>query len=146
MHKFIRIAAGSKPYAEAVVCGIDGESGIRARVGFYAAGCGSLVTVEASGLPENEPFVAVHIHNGTDCAESRTHLSLKSQEHPKHTGDFPSLLNNGGYAWSAFYTDRFMPRQVVGYPVIIHAHGEDFRTQPSGDPGAKAACGRIKKL
>ncbi len=117
----------------------------------YSAPGGSIVMIEADGLPVDKPFLAVHIHNGEACtgekfADSGTHLNFEFLGHPLHTGDLPPLLNNDGYAWGAFYTDRFTPEQVAGYPVVIHAQGDDLKTQPSGDSGEKIACGIIQLL
>lgn len=71
------------------------------------------------------------------------HYNPENTEHPKHAGDLPPLLANNGIAWSAVYTDRFYPEDVVGRTVIIHDMADDFHTQPSGDSGMKMACGEI---
>lgn len=143
-----------RPIAEAVIKGSREHMQLRGRALFYAVPGGSVVTVEVSGLPEEEPFIAVHIHSGSACtgnsedafADAGAHLNFEFLGHPLHTGDFPALLNNGGYAWSAFYTDRFTPSRVVGYPVIIHTHSDDYHTQPSGNAGEKIGCGIIRAV
>ena len=67
----------------------------------------------------------------------------QQEEHPKHAGDLPPLLANDGVAWSAVYTDRFYPEEVIGRTVVIHGMGDDFHSQPSGNSGVKIACGEI---
>lgn len=145
MYRFVQLMT-RRPVAEAVIKGDNEHPLLRGNAKFYMTGCGTLVVMELNGLPADEPFIAAHIHNGSDCEDSGTHLDFENTEHPMHTGDFPSLLNNNGYAWLAFFTKRFTPCRIIGYPVIIHAHREDFKSQPSGDPGAKIGCGIIKSL
>lgn len=151
MNKFIKKISSCCPAAEAVINGSPAHPDLHGTARFYNAQGGSIVAIEVNGLPSDEPFTAVHIHNGSTCtgnsadafADAGTHLNFQLLEHPLHTGDFPALLNNNGYAWSVFYTDRFTPYQVVGYPVIIHIHPDDYHTQPSGNAGEKIGCGII---
>ena len=63
--------------------------------------------------------------------------------HPQHAGDLPPLLGNQGYAYSAFYTDRFELPDIIGRSLIIHSGADDFTTQPSGNAGVKIGCGVI---
>ena len=63
--------------------------------------------------------------------------------HPYHAGDMPPIFGAAGYAFSAFVTDRFTVRDVVGRSVILHGSPDDFTTQPSGNAGEKIACGEI---
>ena len=70
-------------------------------------------------------------------------INPTNQPHPMHAGDMPSLLASGGMAFSAFYTNRFYPEDIVGKVVVIHANPDDFKSQPSGNPGAMIACGEI---
>lgn len=45
-----------------------------------------------------------------------------------------------------FFTGRFFPEDVAGRTVVIHEMPDDFRSQPSGDSGARIACGKIKEI
>lgn len=154
MHIFARRLLSQRPAAQAMIRGSDKRPDLRAKAVFYNAPGGSIVVLEAWGLPEDQPFIAVHIHNGDACtgtaeddfADAGSHLNFELLEHPLHTGDFPALLNNGGYAWGAFFTDRFIPREVSGYPVIIHGSSDDYHTQPSGNAGEKIGCGIIRAV
>ncbi|MBQ4335887.1 MAG: superoxide dismutase family protein [Lentisphaeria bacterium] len=60
--------------------------------------------------------------------------------------DFRKDLFYQGTAFSAFYTDRFYPEDIVGKVVVIHAMPDDFKSQPSGNPGSMIACGEIKEM
>lgn len=58
----------------------------------------------------------------------------------------PPLFGNDGKAFSAFLTDRFTVKEIVGKTVIIHSSTDDFTTQPSGNSGEMIACGEIKRI
>ena len=124
-------------------------------VRFYQpANGGVLVEAEFFGLPDsstmgNSDFFAMHIHNFPDCghdfANVGTHFNPGKLPHPFHAGDLPPLLSNQGYAWMAFFDRRFTIEDIIGKSIIIHAHGDDFMTQPSGNPGKGIACGDIRR-
>ncbi len=143
-----------RPSAQAIIKGSGKYPFLHGRAMFYSMGRGTVVEIEAVGLPEESAFVAVHLHDGRSCsgnasdvfADAGAHLNFSMLGHPLHTGDFPALLNNDGYAWGAFYTDRFTPRQVIGYPIVIHLNADDYHTQPSGNSGEKIGCGIIRSL
>lgn len=148
-----------KPYAQATISG-QTVSPINGQVNFYPAYQGTLVVAEIYGLPQetvgNPPVgpLGFHIHEGGACEvtspsepfkSAGDHYNPTQQPHPMHAGDMPVLFGNKGYAFLAFYTDRFSPQQVVGKTVIIHQSPDDFRTQPAGNSGKRLACGVIMK-
>ena len=45
-----------------------------------------------------------------------------------------------------YFTDRFTLPDVIGKTIIIHSNPDDFTTQPSGNSGAKIACGAIQAV
>ena len=125
-------------------------------VNVYFTGYNSTLLLLNYGLPntkekDNGNFYGFHIHEGEYCTgdmedsfkNAGAHYNPDKTEHPKHRGDLPPLLANEGIAWSAVYTDRFYPEEVVGKTVIIHGMADDFKTQPSGNAGMKIACGEI---
>lgn len=77
-------------------------------------------------------------------ANAMAHYDPEGCPHPYHAGDMPPLFGNNGFAFSAFITDRFSIREIIDKTVIIHSAPDDFMTQPSGNSGAKIACGVIK--
>ena len=48
-----------------------------------------------------------------------------------------------GKAFSAFLTDTFTVKEVLGRAIIIHSKPDDFTSQPAGNSGEKIACGII---
>lgn len=145
-----------KPQAKAILKGNRDYPKIKGTVSFYQTGQGVIVATEVMGLPSAEgnckgSFFGFHIHEGGNCtgdmempfANALGHYNPEGCEHPFHAGDLPPLLGNRGYALSAFLTDGFSVREVVGRTVIIHANADDFHTQPSGNAGTMIACGEI---
>lgn len=144
------------PRAAARVLGAPDYPEIAGNVLFYETGAGVLVTAEISGLPSGaancpSPVFAFHIHAGESCTGNETdpfadalgHYDPKRRPHPCHAGDMPPLFGNGGYAFLAFFTDRFTAEEILGRTVIIHGGPDDFTSQPAGNAGAKIACGVI---
>lgn len=145
---------------------------IRGKVSFYALPSGTLVLTQLSNLPqpmesvgmeENKPqcmspFLGIHIHEGGSCtpisdregmtafADAGGHLNPFDCPHPAHLGDLPPLLVDRGNALSAIVTSRFTVGQLIGHTVIVHRMPDDFHTQPSGDSGARIACGLIRRV
>ena len=133
----------AKPDAQAQIKGYPKTPEIEGTISFYGVHGGTVVVADIRGLPEGNQFHGFHIHEGKRCTDPGGHYSKEKAQHPNHTGDMPSLLANNGIVFSAFYTNRFFPEDVVGKTVIIHEGADDFKTQPSGDSGAMIACGEI---
>lgn len=129
---------------------LKGKGKLRGTVKFYCVPGGTLVAVEATGLPEDgSGFFALHIHEGSSCggdafADSYGHYNPEEKQHPGHAGDLPPLLNMGGRAFLAVETDRFYVEEVIGRTAVLHSGPDDFRTQPAGNAGEKIACGVIR--
>lgn len=133
------------PYAGAKIFGSSMYPKIEGSVYFYEVYGGTLVVASIRNLPNGSGFHGFHIHDGNSCMSMREggHYNPTNQPHPQHAGDMPPLLANKGMAFSAFYTDRFYPEDVVGKVVVIHSMSDDFKSQPSGNPGSIVACGVI---
>jgi Cu-Zn family superoxide dismutase len=66
-----------------------------------------------------------------------------------HAGDLPALkANKAGRANINFESDAITlkpgPANVIGRAVVVHAGPDDYKTQPTGNSGARIACGVIK--
>ncbi len=125
---------------------------------------GVMVTALIKGLPAyksgadgSQPVGphGFHIHEGDSCDEgghdnpfehSLGHYNPTKANHGNHAGDFPVLFSNNGVAEVTFYTNRFSVPDILGKVVIIHENPDDYRTQPSGNPGIRIACGKIEPV
>lgn len=145
-----------RPQAVAIIKGSDVYPQIRGTIRFYQTRCGVLVAAELCGLPASaqtceRAVFGFHIHSGNHCSgngrevfsEAMAHYNPDTCPHPSHAGDLPPLFGNDGYAWSAFLTNRFSVKEIIGRSLIVHAQPDDFTTQPSGNAGEKIACGQI---
>lgn len=145
-----------RPDAHAVLNGSPSYSNISGMIFFYQAASGVLMVAQVQGLPQGTDscspnIFGFHIHEGGSCsgnsqdpfANSGSHYNPKKCPHPAHAGDLPPLFGNHGYAFMAFFTDRFSVNDIIGRTVIVHANPDDFTSQPSGNSGTKIACGRI---
>lgn len=151
--------SGVAPEAVAYVFGSDAFPAINGKVCFYRKGEGTIVAARVNGLPQGEMpcgerVFGFHVHQGASCsgtpeepfANAIGHYNPYGCMHPQHAGDLPPLFGDSkGYAMTIFYTDRFVPEEVIGRVVIIHDNPDDFKTQPSGNSGAMIACGEIMK-
>lgn len=118
-----------------------------------------LVVARVSGLtPGNHGF---HIHEKGDCSapdamSAGGHFNPmgKPHAHPsspdRHTGDMPMLVadSSGNATLTAELTLMRIgsgPNDILGKGVIVHKDPDDFTTQPTGNSGARVACGVIRK-
>lgn len=151
------LAMHSAPSATATLTGSAAYPTLKGQVWFYDTSGGCLVVAEVAGLPVAETrcssrIFGFHIHEGKTCtgtaedpfADTGMHFDKNGCPHPSHTGDLPPLLGTEGFAFSAFYTNRFSSSKIIGRTIVIHEKPDDFTTQPSGNSGKKIACGQIK--
>ena len=141
------------PQAIANIYGDDAHPNLNGQARFFQTPYGILISLEASNLPNfadpcKAPIFAVHIHDGNSCtgddfSDTLSHYNPDGCQHPHHAGDMPPLFGNNGYAFEIFLTNRFTVAEVLGKTVVIHENPDDFTTQPSGNSGAKIACGVI---
>jgi Cu-Zn family superoxide dismutase len=122
---------------------------------------GNIVVVAAkvSGLaPGMHGF---HIHEKGDCTSgdgmsAGGHFNPLGKPHSyptivdRHAGDMPMLAADaaGNAAMTAeldVITIGSGAADVVGKAVIVHKDPDDFKTQPTGNAGARVACGVIRK-
>ena len=155
----LRAVLRRSPDASAEINGSFDNPDIHGTIRFYQTPHGVIAAAEIRGLPVPPgqcagPIFGFHIHEGNSCtgnlqdpfADAKTHYNPHGCLHPHHAGDLPPLFGNGGYAISLFLTDRFSVSEIIGKTVIIHSSADDFTTQPSGNSGAKIACGKIEAI
>ena len=131
-------------------------SGVTGIVVFSGGGTSVDVHVTASGLMPGS-IHGFHVHDVGNCASADflsagdhfnpTHKPHGPQDHPHHAGDMPSLLADPSGKIDVRFTlegvtlggvDGF-----VGHAVVLHASADNFDAQPSGNSGARIACGVI---
>jgi Cu-Zn family superoxide dismutase len=116
-----------------------------------------VVTADVRGLTPGEH--GFHMHEKGDCSSgdgmsTGGHWNPDSTPHgpqaaPHHAGDMPSLVADaGGNAKASFSLDGVTvapgPKSVVGRGLIVHKDPDDFKTQPTGNAGARVACAVIQ--
>jgi len=122
---------------------------------------GDKVTVNAklSGLaPGAHGF---HVHEKGDCsaadaASAGGHFNPTNKPHGNpaspdhHAGDMPALVADA--SGNASFQGDLTPMSVGGgvtdivdKAVIVHKDADDYTTQPTGNSGARVACGVIRK-
>ena len=117
------------------------------------------VVVFVQGLkPEQEH--GLHIHEVGDCSSgdgmsTKGHFNPfgKPHGHPgsaeRHAGDLPALrANKEGRANVKIDLDVITltpgPGSIIGRGLIVHADPDDYKAQPTGNAGARIACGVIQ--
>lgn len=148
-------AAPPAPKAEAVLEPTSGNQ-VQGTVTFTQVADGVLIRADVTGLtPGNHGF---HVHENGDCSSPDAksaggHYNPHAHHHgapvdaQRHTGDLGNLVaDDSGHAVLE-WTDPDMKltgeSSVVGRAVIVHAGEDDYTTQPTGNAGARVACGVI---
>lgn len=103
---------------------------------------------------------AVHIHENGDCSAADAssaggHWNPTGEEHgkwgvhPFQLGDIGNIdVGPDGTGSLSMETDLWNLNEhdehsVLGHSVVVHAGADDFKTQPSGNAGARIGCGVI---
>jgi Cu-Zn family superoxide dismutase len=136
-------------------------STVRGTANFEQRGDKVRVSAYVSGLRPNSEF-GFHIHETGDCSSgdgmsAKGHFNPfgKPHGHPgspeRHGGDLPSLKSdaNGNANYTAdldAVTVTSGPASIVSRGLIVHVQPDDFKTQPTGNAGARSACGVIQRL
>ncbi len=117
------------------------------------------VVVFVQGLKPGGEY-GLHIHEAGDCSSgdgmsAKGHFNPfgKPHGHPdspeRHAGDLPPLkANKAGRANIQVHMDIITlnpgPASIIGRGLIVHAGPDDYTTQPTGNAGARIACGVIQ--
>jgi Cu-Zn family superoxide dismutase len=137
-----------------------GDGRLVARAIVWQARTGVEIRVQAAGLPAGH--YGVHLHavgrcEGPDFVSAgphwnptgRQHGSLNPQGH--HLGDLPNLdvdeHGAGRLEFTIAGATTSGPQGLFdadGTALVIHAGPDDYRTDPSGNSGARIACGVLR--
>ncbi len=153
------IWSGDGPKATASLQPTKG-SNVRGTVNFQQRGDKVRVSANITGLRPNGEF-GFHVHEAGDCS-SGDGMSAKGHFNPfgkphghhgqgeRHAGDMPNLKSDANGNASAtvdldIITVAPGPASVVGRGLIVHVQPDDYKTQPTGNAGARSACAVIQR-
>lgn len=136
------------------------DSNVKGEVTFTEKDGTVMMVATLSGLSEGEH--AIHIHETADCssADGKSaggHWNPTFKPHGKwgaetgyHRGDIGNFMADAqGNAKVEFSTDEWCigcddeTKNIIGKGVIVHQGVDDFKSQPSGDAGARVSCAGI---
>ena len=148
--------------AVAVISDVNGTTVGTAQLSQDAAG---VVTVDIASLALPAGTHGIHFHEAGICQGGSTafstagaHYNPLGREHGlenpngPHAGDAPNVvIPASGIGAVSFGTNRvsLTPGSISlfdgnGSSIVVHASPDDQRTQPSGNSGARIACGVLR--
>lgn len=133
---------------------------VSGKVTLVPMGDGVHITGTVGSLPANGKF-GFHVHEKGDCSAADAtsaggHFNPAAQPHghaahgPHHAGDMDNIVSDGqGVARIDVHMVGVTlgggaANDIAGRGLIVHADQDDYVTQPTGNAGARVACGVIK--
>jgi len=129
---------------------------VNGTITFASTAGGVLVKGDIHGLaPGKHGF---HIHECGDCSaadgtSAGGHFNPTGMQHgspmdmTRHEGDMGNIEADASGNAHVEYTDKMMklngPNSIIGRGIIVHSGEDDLKTQPTGNSGARVACGVI---
>jgi Cu-Zn family superoxide dismutase len=127
---------------------------------FRQVGSKVRVVANVSGLTPGREH-GFHVHEAGDCSSgdgmgAKGHFNPQGKPHgppssaERHAGDMPALrADASGNAKLDTELDIMTvapgPASIVGRGLILHADPDDYKTQPTGNAGARLACAVIQR-
>jgi Cu-Zn family superoxide dismutase len=124
---------------------------------FTEAAGGVRVEANLTGLSAGKH--GFHVHEFGDCSaadgsSAGGHFNPTHQPHAgptaehRHTGDMGNIEADASGAAKLDYVDHSLSlgpgeRSIIGRALIVHVKADDLKTPPTGDAGARVACGVI---
>jgi len=151
-------AASSIGMASAALAPASGSM-VSGKLMLMPMGDGVHVTGDIGGLAPNSTH-GFHIHEKGDCSAADAssaggHFNPSDEAHGRasaphhHLGDNDNLVAdaNGVAHVDAHFAGIVLggggADDIVGKAVVVHANADDYASQPSGNAGARIACGVI---
>ena len=132
------------------------EKTVRGVITFTQTEKGVSVVAHLEGLtPGKHGF---HVHEFGDCSapdftSAGGHFNPTQMahgaptDHTRHSGDLGNIVADEKGVAMLEWTDPMMqlsgPNSIIGRAVIVHVKEDDLKTQPTGNAGAREACGVI---
>ena len=149
---------GSRPTAMATLAPTSGSTA-SGTVQLTQLADGSVeVKVDLTGVPAG--VHGFHIHDKGDCGDNGNaaggHYNPMATQHgspdapPHHAGDFGNVTADANGEVHTSFTTRSVTVEdgmatAVGHAIILHANPDDLTTQPTGNAGARIACGVVTR-
>ena len=129
---------------------------VSGEVVFTETDSGMLVVAEVTGLTEGKH--GFHIHEYGDCSKpdgtsAGGHFNPWNKPHgapwdkERHVGDLGNIVAAAGDTARLELVDTLLSfngkNSIIGRGIIVHAGEDDLKTQPTGNAGARVACGVI---
>jgi superoxide dismutase, Cu-Zn family len=147
------------PNATAILAPTKGNQ-VSGTIHFTQKGDVVLVEARVSGL-KPDSLHGFHVHEKGDCSapdasSAGGHFNPGGMAHgaphaeQRHGGDLGNLVADAGGSAQMRIEVRGITlgadaNSVVGRAVIVHADPDDLKSQPTGNAGARIACGLISK-
>jgi Cu-Zn family superoxide dismutase len=126
-------------------------------VKFTEVADGVQVNAELAGLTPGEHGFHVHEFgdcSATDASSAGAHFNPTNKPHAgpdapdRHVGDMGNVEADASGKAKLEYVDHQISltndqQSVIGRSVVVHMKRDDLKSQPSGDSGARIACGVI---
>ena len=125
-------------------------------VTFTKTDSGIKIVADLEGLPPGKH--GFHVHEFGDCSSpdgtsAGGHFNPENQAHGapddaiRHVGDLGNVVagNDGKAHYERVDTVISLggKHSIIGRGIIVHAGEDDLKTQPTGNAGARVACGVI---
>jgi Cu-Zn family superoxide dismutase len=139
-------------------CKLESKSGsqVTGTVTFMKMGDQVHVIADITGLkPGKHGF---HIHEKGDCsapdaASAGAHFNPTQHKHggpetaDRHEGDLGNIETDAAGKTHLSWMGKLSlsgPNSIIGKSVVVHEKEDDLKTDPSGNSGARVACGAIE--
>lgn len=153
------VSVGTDRSSSAVANITDPNGAVVATATFAQTADGVSIDVNATKLPGG--IHGVHLHATGDCASANSYAAAGSHFNPAgkehgianprgpHAGDLPNIeISGNGSGTMHTVNNRVTLNELFdadGTSILIHAGKDDNVSQPSGNSGAKIACGVITR-
>jgi len=152
------ISKGEVKQAKCVVNPTQGSQ-VMGTVTFTKMEHGVKVVADIEGLTPGKH--GIHIHEFGDCSSpdgtsAGSHFNPAAKTHGspmddnRHAGDMGNITAESNGKGHLDYIDHSISLEgehsIIGKSMIIHANEDDLKTQPTGNAGARLACGVIEVL